>query len=159
MSKVVLGFSGGVDSAVSAVLLQRAGHEVHGVYLDNAEESARLDAVSAAERMGISLTVIDVKRELEENVCRPFTEAYLRGETPNPCIICNPSVKFKTLIAVADRIDAELVATGHSSSALFWTKHADSGQGTLPRGITPKRKTAPFTAGSRKMTRAICSAA
>ena len=113
MSKVVLGFSGGVDSAVSAVLLQKAGHEVHGVYLDNAEESARLDAVSAAERMGIALTVIDVKRELEENVCRPFTEAYLRGETPNPCIICNPSVKFKTLIAVADRIDAELVATGH----------------------------------------------
>lgn len=117
MSKVVLGFSGGVDSAVSAVLLQRAGHEVHGVYLDNAEESARLDAVSAAERMGISLTVIDVKRELEENVCRPFTEAYLRGETPNPCIICNPSVKFRTLIAVADRIDAELVATGHYARA------------------------------------------
>ena len=54
------------------------------MYLDNAEESARLDAVSAAERMGISLTVIDVKRELEENVCRPFTEAYLRGETPEP---------------------------------------------------------------------------
>ena len=117
MSKVVLGFSGGVDSAVSAVLLQRAGHEVHGVYLDNAEESARLDAVSAAERMGIALTVIDVKRELEENVCRPFTEAYLRGETPNPCIICNPSVKFKTLIAVADRIGAELVATGHYARA------------------------------------------
>lgn len=117
MSKVVLGFSGGVDSAVSAVLLQKAGHEVHGVYLDNAEEGARLDAVSAAERMGIALTVIDVKRELEENVCRPFTEAYLRGETPNPCIICNPSVKFRTLIAVADRIDAELVATGHYARA------------------------------------------
>ena len=126
MSKVVLGFSGGVDSAVSAVLLQRAGHEVHGVYLDNAEESARLDAVSAAERMGIALTVIDVKRELEENVCRPFTEAYLRGETPNPCIICNPSVKFKTLIAVADRIGAELVATGH---------YARAENGTLYKGM------------------------
>ena len=126
MSKVVLGFSGGVDSAVSAVLLQKAGHEVHGVYLDNAEESARLDAVSAAERMGIALTVIDVKRELEENVCRPFTEAYLRGETPNPCIICNPSVKFKTLIAVADRIGAELVATGH---------YARAENGTLFKGM------------------------
>ena len=126
MSRVVLGFSGGVDSAVSAVLLQKAGHEVHGVYLDNAEESARLDAVSAAERMGIDLTVIDVKRELEDNVCRPFTEAYLRGETPNPCIICNPSVKFRTLIAVADRIGAELVATGH---------YARAENGTLYKGM------------------------
>ena len=108
MSKVVLGFSGGVDSAVSAVLLQKAGHEVHGVYLDNAEESARLDAVSAAERMGIALTVIDVKRELEENVCRPFTEAYLRGETPNPCILCNPAVKFRALLdAVVPVLECE----------------------------------------------------
>ena len=113
MSKVVLGFSGGVDSAVSAVLLQRAGHEVHGVYLDNADEAARQCAIDAAEFIGVPLTVLDVKAELERNVCRPFTEAYLRGETPNPCIICNPSTKFKNLLAEADRIGAELVATGH----------------------------------------------
>ena len=91
MSKVVLGFSGGVDSAVSAVLLQNAGFEVHGLYLDNTDEGAREEAVSSAERMGIALTVLDVHEELCEKVGRPFINAYLTGETPNPCIICNPT--------------------------------------------------------------------
>ena len=117
MSKVVLGFSGGVDSAVSAKLLQQAGHQVHGLYLDNADRAAREDAVSAAEFIGIPLTVLDVKAELEEKVCRPFAECYLRGETPNPCIICNPGVKFKNLLAEAERIGAEHIATGHYARA------------------------------------------
>lgn len=113
MSKIVLGFSGGVDSAVSTMLLKKAGHEVYGLYMDNADEAARQCAIDAAEFIGVPLTVLDVKAELERNVCRPFTETYLRGETPNPCIICNPSTKFKNLLAEADRIGAELVATGH----------------------------------------------
>lgn len=113
MSKIVLGFSGGVDSAVSTMLLKKAGHEVYGLYMDNADEAARQCAIDATEFIGVPLTVLDVKAELERNVCRPFTEAYLRGETPNPCIICNPSTKFKNLLAEADRIGAELVATGH----------------------------------------------
>ena len=113
MSKIVLGFSGGVDSAVSTMLLKKAGHEVYGLYMDNADEAARQCAIDTAEFIGVPLTVLDVKAELERNVCRPFTEAYLRGETPNPCIICNPSTKFKNLLAEADRIGAELVATGH----------------------------------------------
>ena len=117
MSKVVLGFSGGVDSAVSAKLLQQAGHQVVGLYLDNADRAAREDAVSAAEFIGIPLTVLDVKAELEEKVCRPFAESYLRGETPNPCIICNPGVKFKNLLAEAERIGAEHIATGHYARA------------------------------------------
>ena len=115
--KVVLGFSGGVDSAVSARLLQLAGHEVFGLYLDNAGEAARLEAESAAEHMGVPLRVEDVKAELEEKVCRPFTESYLRGETPNPCILCNPAVKFRHLLQEAERLGAEKIATGHYARA------------------------------------------
>ena len=115
--KVVLGFSGGVDSAVSAVLLQRAGCEVHALYLDNTTEEARQDAERSAEQMGLPLRVVDVRAALEERVCRPFTDCYLRGETPNPCILCNPSLKFRALLAEADRIGAECVATGHYARA------------------------------------------
>lgn len=117
MTKVVLGFSGGVDSAVSAELLKKAGFQVCGLYLDNAGEAARLAAVSAAEQQGIDLKVLDVKAALEEKVCRPFTAAYLRGETPNPCVICNPSMKFKSLIDYADETGAGFVATGHYARA------------------------------------------
>ena len=117
MSKVVLGFSGGVDSAVSAVLLKQAGYEVHGLYLDNTGEKERNEAITSAQRMGVELSVIDVRAELEEKVCREFCSSYLRGETPNPCIICNPNLKFRNLIAEADRIGAEFVATGHYARA------------------------------------------
>ena len=115
--KIVLGFSGGVDSAVCAKLLTQQGHEVHGLYLDNAGAEALADAVGAANYLGIPLTVLDVKRELEEKVCRPFTEAYLRGETPNPCVLCNPAMKFKNLLALADKLGAEAIATGHYARA------------------------------------------
>ena len=117
MSKVVLGFSGGVDSAVSAVLLKKAGFEVHGLYLDNTSEDARREAVESAEKMGVELSVLDVHAALEQKVCRPFTVCYLRGETPNPCILCNPTLKFPALLEEADRIGAELVATGHYARA------------------------------------------
>ena len=117
MSKVVLGFSGGVDSAVSAELLKKQGFQVYGLYMDNTDEAARLAAVTAAEQRGIDLKVLDVKAQLEERVCRPFTEAYLRGETPNPCILCNPTLKFKSLMEYADAVGAEFVATGHYARA------------------------------------------
>ena len=117
MKKIVLGFSGGVDSAVSAVLLQRAGFEVHALYLDNTDEANRLEAEDAAARMELPLQVLDVKRELDEKVCTPFCESYLRGETPNPCILCNPTLKFRALLAEADRVGADWVATGHYARA------------------------------------------
>lgn len=115
--KVVLGFSGGVDSAVSAALLRRAGWEVYGLYLDNTDEDARHDAVETAEFLSIPLEIVDVRADLEKKVCSPFCAAYLRGETPNPCILCNPSVKFRTLLEVADRLGAEAIATGHYARA------------------------------------------
>lgn len=117
MSKVLLGFSGGVDSAVSAVLLKKAGHQVTGLYLDNADKAALDYAAESAALMGIALEVIDVKAELEEKVCKPFTDFYLSGRTPNPCVICNPTVKFKKLLEAADRLGAEFISTGHYARA------------------------------------------
>ena len=117
MSKVILGLSGGVDSAVAARLLRRAGHEVLGLYLDIGDASARADAVSVAEFLNIGLSILDVSAQLERHVCAPFTESYLRGETPNPCIMCNPAVKFKSLLDHADAHGAELIATGHYARA------------------------------------------
>lgn len=117
MAKVVLGFSGGVDSAVCAALLKKEGYEVRGLYLDNTDEKSRMDAVQTAEFLGIELRVLDIRAELESKVCRPFAEAYLRGETPNPCVICNPTVKFRSLLDEADRVGAEFIATGHYARA------------------------------------------
>jgi len=117
MSDIVLGFSGGVDSAVCVNLLRKEGYTVHGLYLDNTDEKARADAENAAEFLGIDLRVEDVKAELEEKVCAPFCGAYLRGETPIPCIICNPALKFRRLLEYADSIGAEKIATGHYAIA------------------------------------------
>lgn len=111
--KIVLGFSGGVDSSVCAELLKRQGYEVFGLYMDNSTDEARLDAVKTAEFIGIPLRVLDVRERLERCVCAPFTQSYLSGETPNPCVICNPSVKFRSLCEYADEIGAEHIATGH----------------------------------------------
>ena len=113
MEKVVLGLSGGVDSAVAARLLQKEGYDVHGLYLDIGTEDARADAIATAEFLNVPLEIRDISAALEEKVCKPFVQAYLRGETPNPCILCNPSVKFKSLIDYADAIGAEYIATGH----------------------------------------------
>lgn len=113
MEKVVLGLSGGVDSAVAARLLQQQGYEVHGLYLDIGTEDARRDAVDTAAFLGVSLEIKSIADELEQHVCRPFVQAYLKGETPNPCIMCNPAVKFKSIIDYADQIGAHFIATGH----------------------------------------------
>lgn len=110
--KVVLGMSGGVDSAVAAARLLRAGYEVHGLYLDiglGGEGSAR----DTAAKLGLPFSVASVTDELERHVCRYFYESYLAGRTPIPCARCNPTVKFPALLRRADEIGARYVATGH----------------------------------------------
>ena len=112
MDKVVLGLSGGVDSAVAAHLLRESGLEVYGLYLDNGLPGADA-ARDAAASLSVPLVIADSREAMERYVCAPFAEAYLRGETPNPCILCNPAVKFRALLDEAKRIGAEYIATGH----------------------------------------------
>lgn len=115
-NKVVLGLSGGVDSAVAAALLTRQGYQVSCVYLDNGVGDAA-PARQAAEQLGLELEVMDIRPVLEERVCKPFAQGYLSGKTPSPCALCNPSVKFAALLERADALGAAFVATGHYARA------------------------------------------
>jgi len=111
--KIVLGLSGGVDSALAARLLQK-DYTVTGLYLSIGPEAAgEEDARRVAETLGIDFRVMDISQALEEHVKAPFAAGYLAGRTPLPCAVCNPLVKFPALLALADEIGAEQVATGH----------------------------------------------
>lgn len=125
--KIVLGLSGGVDSAVSARLLLERGCDVTGVYLDiGAGGSGAEDAAAVARTLNIDFAVRSIRDELERHVCKPFAEDYLSGRTPLPCARCNPLVKFPALLAEAQRIGANRVATGH---------YARTADGSLYRGM------------------------
>lgn len=110
--KVVLGLSGGVDSAVAACLLKEQGYEVHALYLDIGLGGGE-EAASLAKRLNLPFATADIRAALEREVCTPFAADYLTGRTPLPCARCNPAVKFPALLAEADRMGAALVATGH----------------------------------------------
>ena len=114
MEPIVLGLSGGVDSAVAATILQRQGFAVTGLYLDiGLGGSGREDAAAVADRLGIPLKIADIRQELEREVCAPFAAGYLAGRTPLPCAMCNPAVKFPALFRLAEEIGANYVSTGH----------------------------------------------
>ena len=165
MEKVVLGFSGGVDSAVSALLLKQQGLEVLGVYLDTGTDEQRRETEQAARAMGVPLTVVPVKALLEEHVCRPFTEAYLQGRTPNPCVLCNPTVKFRCLAETADALGARYIATGHyarSADGALFKGHPDNDQSYMLCRLTraeAARLLLPLGPYSKKEVRAMAEEA
>jgi tRNA-uridine 2-sulfurtransferase len=117
--RVVIGLSGGVDSSVSAKLLQDAGYDVQGVYLECWREPGcrtdqdRKDALAVAVQLGIPYQVIDLKTEYRERVVEYFYREYEAGRTPNPDVMCNREIKFGLFYdwAMAEGFDA--VATGH----------------------------------------------
>ena len=112
--QIVLGLSGGVDSAVAARLLLEAGYAVTGCYLDiGLEGTGAEDAAQVAQRLEIPLEIADIRADLEREVCAPFAAAYQAGRTPLPCALCNPAVKFPALFRVAERLGARYVSTGH----------------------------------------------
>ncbi len=109
---VVLGLSGGVDSAVAARLLVEAGYTVYGHWLDIGL-GGREAAAEVAESIGIPFSAGDIRQELETEVMAPFQRDYLAGRTPLPCARCNPTVKFPALFRRAEEVGAQFVATGH----------------------------------------------
>ena len=127
MARVVLGLSGGVDSAASAILLQRMGLEVHALWMDNGVGSPER-ARACAETLSLPFAVADMREVFEREVCQPFIRSYLAGETPNPCVICNPLVKFRALFDYAEANGCSFVATGHYARAV---------DGFLYRGCGP----------------------
>ena len=117
--KVVLGLSGGVDSTIAALLLKEQGYEVTGLYFDISEgnETGKAAAEKVASEAGIDFVYKNVHEEFYGTVVDNFCTEYISGRTPNPCIVCNPNVKFKTLTEYADHIGAYYIATGHYGSS------------------------------------------
>ena len=114
-NKVLLGLSGGVDSATAALLLKDKGFTVTGYYFDVAgnNEKGKNEAAAVAAQLGIDFIYEDVSADFGKTVIGNFIDEYLHGRTPNPCVMCNPNVKFKRLIAHANEIGAYYIATGH----------------------------------------------
>lgn len=124
MPKVIVGMSGGVDSSVTVYLLKEKGYKVEGLSFlmwDEAGETApaccsckAMDEVSGTARhLGISHSIIDVRKDFREKVIEPFVKEYISGLTPNPCVLCNRFIKFPSLLKEAENRGAEFIATGH----------------------------------------------
>jgi len=116
--KVLIGMSGGVDSTVSTLLLKEQGYEVEGVYMKlhskpGYHEIHQARAQKAADFAGVKLHILDLQEQFNEKVFTPFIETYKEGKTPNPCALCNRNIKFGAMVAYADSIGADFVATGH----------------------------------------------
>jgi len=124
--RIVVAMSGGVDSSVAAALLTEAGFDVVGITLQLYDHGAATgrkgaccagqdihDAARVAEKLGIPHYVLDYESRFREAVIEDFADAYVRGETPIPCVRCNQTVKFRDLLATARQLGAQALATGH----------------------------------------------
>lgn len=151
-ARVFAAMSGGVDSTVTAAVLARAGYEVVGVTLQLYDHGAAIqrkgaccagqdihDARTAAESIGIPHYVLDYESRFRQQVIDDFADAYLRGETPVPCIRCNQTVKFRDLVDTARDLGAAAMATGH------YVRRSDDVAGAqLRRAVDPSRDQSYF---------------
>jgi tRNA-specific 2-thiouridylase len=140
-TKVIVGISGGVDSSVSAYLLQQQGYQVEGLFMKNWEEDDTdeycaaaqdlIDAKSVCEKLGIKLHTINFSAEYWDNVFEHFLEEYKAGRTPNPDIMCNKEIKFKAFLEfAAEDLGADYIATGH-----YCRRRDVDGHAQLLRGV------------------------
>ncbi|MCY4746082.1 tRNA 2-thiouridine(34) synthase MnmA [Pelomonas sp. UHG3] len=147
--RVVVGLSGGVDSAVTAHLLKQQGHEVIGIFMKNWEDddndeycSTRqdfLDAASVADVLGIEIEHVNFAAEYKDRVFESFLREYQAGRTPNPDVLCNAEIKFKAFLDHAMRLGAEKIATGHYARV----REVD-GEFQLLKGLDPLKDQSYF---------------
>ena len=139
---VLVGMSGGVDSTVAVLLLQERGYRVQGATLRIwHEEPARTDRViesarASAGALGIPHHVIDVGEDFYGSVVAPFIRAYAEGLTPNPCVLCNPTIKFASLLSLADQLGVGYIATGHYARI---TRYPATGRYAIQRAVSLRR--------------------
>ncbi len=148
-TRVIVGLSGGVDSAVSAWLLKQQGHEVVGVFMKNWEDdddseycSSNIDFVDAAavaDVIGIELVHVNFAADYKDRVFAAFLHEYQNGRTPNPDVLCNAEIKFKAFLDHAMALGAERIATGH------YARVRDTGAGVqLLKGLDPAKDQSYF---------------
>ncbi len=128
--KVVVGMSGGVDSAVAALLLKQQGYDVVGLFMKNWEDddddeycSTRQDLVDVAsvcDVIGIDLEVVNFSAEYKDRVFADFLKEYEAGRTPNPDVLCNSEIKFRSFLDHAMGLGADKIATGHYARVRQW---------------------------------------
>jgi len=154
--RVVVGLSGGVDSAVTAWLLKQQGHEVIGIFMKNWEDdddsefcSSRqdfLDAASVADVIGIEIEHVNFAADYKDRVFAEFLREYQAGRTPNPDVLCNAEIKFKAFLDHAMRLGADKIATGHYARVRTVADAAfDGGQRVeLLKGLDPLKDQSYF---------------
>ncbi len=149
--RIVVGLSGGVDSAVTAHLLKQQGHEVIGIFMKNWEDdddseycSSNIDFVDAAavaDVLGIEIEHVNFAAEYRDRVFAEFLHEYQAGRTPNPDILCNAEIKFKAFLDHAMRLGAEKIATGHYARVRL---NDGTGKHELLKGLDPAKDQSYF---------------
>ncbi|MDL9998929.1 tRNA 2-thiouridine(34) synthase MnmA [Variovorax sp. J22P240] len=149
--RIVVGLSGGVDSAVTAHLLKQQGHEVVGIFMKNWEDDDDseycssnidfIDAASVADVLGIEIEHVNFAADYKDRVFAEFLREYQAGRTPNPDVLCNAEIKFKAFLDHAMRLGAEKIATGHYARV---RRNGVTGRHELLKGLDPAKDQSYF---------------